>query len=258
MSYITAIVNQKGGVGKTTTAINLSAGLAISGCRVLLIDLDPQANTTRGLGVEPESHQRLMNDVLVNKVNIRSIILKTSVEGLDLAPSHLRLDRAEQLLTQEMFREERLYKAIRNLDYDHILIDCRPTLGTLTVNALFASHFILVPCEMSRYSLEGFTDLMDTISAVKNCNTEEKKRFVRIVLTRFDVREKLTNEWVLSQLDTYQGMIFETRIRRTQALNQAHIASKPIFDFDPKSNGAEDYTNLTKEFKTLCKANATN
>ena len=133
MKKIIAVINQKGGVGKTTTSINFSAGLAREGQRVLLIDLDPQAHSTIGLGIEPGTYERAIHDVLINKKNIRDAILSTQIDNLDLAPSHIRLDRAEQQLTPEMFKESRLHKAIRNLNYDFIIIDCRPTLGTLTV-----------------------------------------------------------------------------------------------------------------------------
>jgi len=171
MKKIIAVINQKGGVGKTTTSINFSAGLARQGYRVLLIDLDPQAHSTIGLGVEPGSFQYAVHDVLVKKRDIRDVILKTKAPNLDLVPSHIRLDGAEQWMTSQMFKETWLHKAIRNLDYDFIIIDCRPTLGTLTVNALYASNFILVPCEMTRYSLDGFADLMNTVENVKNKGT---------------------------------------------------------------------------------------
>ena len=181
MKRIVAVINQKGGVGKTTTSINLTSGLAISGHRVLLADLDPQAHSTLGLGCEPDTYKYAIHDVLINKKDIRDVILRTSLKNLDLAPSHIRLERAEQQLTPEMFKESRLHKAIRNLDYDYIIIDCRPTLGTLTVNALYACDFILVPCEMGRYSLDGFSDLMDTIESVKNNDGTEEEKLIRIL-----------------------------------------------------------------------------
>ena len=180
MQKIVAIINQKGGVGKTTTSINLASGLARHGQRVLLIDLDPQAHSTIGLGIEPESYRLAMHDVLVNKKDIKEIILKTPIENLSLAPSHIRLDKAEYQLTPEMFKESKLQKAIHGLEYDFIVIDCRPTLGTLTINALFASNFIIVPCEMGRYALDGFADLMEAIDKVKNNEGGDKEQFVKI------------------------------------------------------------------------------
>jgi len=155
---IIAIINQKGGVGKTTTSINLSCGLARKGKKVLLIDLDPQAHSTIGLAIEPESFKASLNEVLLQKKSIKEVILKTKTENLYIAPSHIRLDRAEQQLAPELFRETFLHKAIKNLDYEFIVIDCRPTLGTLTINALYACNFIIVPCEISRYALDGFND----------------------------------------------------------------------------------------------------
>jgi len=163
-----AVINQKGGTGKTTTSINLSSALAMNGKRVLLIDLDPQAHSTIGLGIEPGNYQAAIHDVLLKKNKIKEAILETKVANLSLVPSHIRLDKAEQQLSSELFRETFLHKAIHNLDYDFIIIDCRPTLGTLTINALYACDFIIVPCEMGRYALDGFSDLMETIENVKN------------------------------------------------------------------------------------------
>jgi chromosome partitioning protein len=255
---IVAIINQKGGVGKTTTSINLAAGLAMEGKKVLLIDLDPQAHTTIGLGIEPESFQLAVNDVLAHKKDIRQAILKTRVENLSLVPSHIRLDRAEQQLTAEYFREAFLSKAIAKLDYDFIVIDCRPTLGTLTINALYACNFIIIPCEISRYALEGFSDLMETIDNVKNSDAGDKAKFIRILLTKYEARNKVSNDWVWQQLEPFKNLVFNTLIRKNEALNQAHMAQEPIFTYKHDSNGAEDYKNLTTEFLSLCQQPETN
>lgn len=251
MQRIVAVTNQKGGVGKTTTSINLAAGLAREGRRVLLVDLDPQAHSTIGLGIEPGAYEEAIHDVLVNGRSIRDVTLETKVENLALVPSHIRLDKAEQQLTPEMFKESRLHKALRDLDYDFIVIDCRPTLGTLTVNALYACNFILVPCEMARYSLEGFADLMETIENVKNGDEVEKEGFVRILLTKLDSRKSVSNDWVMAQLEPHKALLLSTRIRQNEALNQAHMATEPIFSFKANSPGAEDYGQLTKEFLSL-------
>lgn len=251
MKKIIAVINQKGGVGKTTTSINIAAGLAMQGNRTLLIDLDPQAHSTIGVGIELGSYKLAIHDVLLNKEKIGNVILKTQVDNLDLVPAHIKLDRAEQQLTPEMFKESRLNKAIRNLDYDFIVIDCRPTLGTLTINALYASNFIIVPCEMSRYALDGFSDLMDTVEHVKNGEEIEKSDFIRILLTKVDTRKSVTNDWILEQLKPYENLLFETKIRQNEALNQAHIATEPIFTFKSNSAGAEDYNQLTNEFLKL-------
>jgi len=252
MKKIVSIINQKGGVGKTTTSINFACGLANAGYQVFLIDLDPQAHSTIGLGIEPDQFNQAIHDVLVNKKDIRETILKTTIKNLFLVPSHIRLDKAEQQLTPEMFKESRLFKAIKNLDYDFIVIDCRPTLGTLTVNALFACNFIIVPCESARYSLDGFSDLMDTVENVKNSEDFDKEKYIRILLTKYDARKSVSNEWVERQLESYKNMLFETKIRQNEALNQAHMAQESIFTFKPNSPGAEDYNSLTKEFLNLC------
>jgi chromosome partitioning protein len=252
MKKIIAIINQKGGTGKTTTSINLASGLALEGKKVLLVDMDPQAHTTIGLGFDSDSFQFAIHDVLTKKKNIREVILPAKVDNLFLVPSRIRLDKTEQLLNPEMFRETYLYKAIRNLDYDFILIDCRPTLGTLTINALYASNFIIIPCEMGRYALDGFGDLMETIDNVKTNEVNGKEKFIRILLTKYESRNKVTNDWVEKQLEPYADFIFQTRIRKNEALNQAHMAQSPIFLFQPNSIGAQDYKQLTLELLNLC------
>lgn len=254
MGKIVAIINQKGGVGKTTTAINLSCGLAMQGKKTLLIDLDPQAHSTIGIGIMPESFNIAINDVLLRKASIDDAILKTNVNTkLFLAPSRIQLDLAEQRLVPELFRETFLLKALEDLEYDFIIIDCRPTLGTLTINALYACNFIIVPCEMSRYALDGFADLLETINHVKNGDfSVHKSNSLRILLTKFDVRTKTTNEWVLNELKQFQSLIFQSIIRRNEAINQAHIAQEPIFIFKENSAGAEDYKKLTEEFIEIC------
>lgn len=250
---VLAIINQKGGVGKTTTSINFSAGLAIKGKKTLLIDLDPQAHSTIGLGIEPESFKASISDVLSKKKSIKDVILPTQVENLFIVPSHIRLDKIEQQLTPELFRETFLHKALQGLAYDFIVIDCRPTLGTLTINALYASDFIIVPCEIGRYALDGFSDLMETIEHVKN-NDLDKSQFIRILLTKYDSRNKVSNDWVFQQLEPFNELIFQTYIRRNEALNQSQMAQEPIFKFKADSVGAQDYETLTNEFLKLCQS----
>lgn len=247
---IIAIVNQKGGVGKTTTSINFAAGLARQDKKTLLIDLDPQAHSTIGLGIEPETFSASISDVLVKKKPIGDAILATKNKNLFIVPSHIRLDKIEQQLAPELFRETFLKKATENLDFDYIVIDCRPTLGTLTINALYAANFIIVPCEMGRYALDGFADLMETIEHVKNDNLD-KADFIRILLTKYDSRNKVSNDWVLQQLEPFKHLIFNTYIRRNEALNQSQMAQEHIFDFKADSVGSKDYEQLANEFLNL-------
>ena len=250
MKKIIAIINQKGGVGKTTTAINFSCGLANRGYKTLLIDLDPQAHSTIGLNIEPEEYNNkgAINDVLLDKKNINKVILPTKINNLDIAPSHLRLDKAENEIFFGMNRESRLHKTITNLNYDYIAIDCRPTLGNLTINALFACNFIIVPCEISRYSLDGFADLMDTIEEVKKVDSFNQEKIIKLLLTKFDSRKTVANKWIFEQLEPYKKLLFQTKIRQNETINQANIAQEPIFSFDKNSNGAEDYNQLVEEF----------
>jgi len=247
---IIAIINQKGGVGKTTTSINFSAGLARQNKKTLLIDLDPQAHSTIGLGIEPESFSSSISDVLAKKKPITETILPTSTPNLFIVPSHIRLDKIEQQLAPELFRESFLQKAIKGLDFEYIVIDCRPTLGTLTINALFAANFIIVPCEMGRYALDGFSDLMETIEHVKN-GEFNKADFIRILLTKYDNRNKVSNDWVFQQLEPFKHLIFQTCIRRNEALNQSQMAQETIFDFKADSSGSQDYAQLINEFLSL-------
>ena len=252
MKKIISIINQKGGVGKTTTSINFACGLAEEGYQVLLLDLDPQAHSTIGIGIDPGDYEYAIHDVLLKRKPFEEIILKTPVENVYLAPSHIRLDKAEQQMTPEMFRESKLQSAIQDLEYDFIVIDCRPTLGTLTINALYACDFIIVPSEMSRYALDGFSDLLDTIDTVKANSKLDKKEFIRLLLTKYDSRKTVTNDWIMDQLDTFKDLLFDTKIRQNEALNQSQIAQESIFDFKPHSSGAEDYLHLTKEFLAIC------
>ena len=249
MKKITAIINQKGGVGKTTTAINLSCGLALKNQKVLLIDLDPQAHSSIGLGFEPDKYEHAIDEVLTKKNNIENVIKKTEIENLHLAPSHIRLDKTETSLISAINRERILKKAIKNLTYDYIIIDCRPTLNTLTLNALDACQLILVPCDMSRYALDGFADLLDTVEDVKNDGFDIKKN-LRILLTRFDGRKEIA-EWLLNELEPHKHRLLKTRIRQNEDLNKAHVHQQPIFLFNKNCNGTIDYKLLTSEFLEL-------
>ncbi len=251
MPHIVAIINQKGGAGKTTTTINLGAALTYHGYRTLIVDLDPQGHTTIGLGVEPDSLRGSMAEVMtVPKKSIEDVVLPTYVLGLYVAPAHIHLAQAIEQVYTRTFREAILAQALKDVDYDFVLIDCSPSLGLLTTNSLYACDFAIIPCQISRYSLDGLGDLLPTIEAVKNLGIEElfQGNHFRILLTMFDRRNRITNEYILEQLRPYRGKTFKTIIMKNEALNQAQIAQKVIFDYAPKSTGAQDYLQLTSEF----------
>jgi chromosome partitioning protein len=254
MSQIVAIINQKGGTGKTTTAINLGAGLAYQGYRTLIIDLDPQGHLTIGIGMDPDTISASMADVMtVPRMSITQVVQPTYILGLEMAPSQIHLARAAELLYTRVFREAILAESLKKADYDFVLIDCPPSLGTLTTNSLYACDFIIIPCQISRYSLDGLADLLTTVEMVKNLTMEElfQGDFFRILLTMFDKRNRVTNDYILSQLAPYQEKTFKAVINKNEALNQAQIAQKAIFDFEPRCSGSQDYLQLTLEFLAI-------
>jgi len=254
MPFIVAILNQKGGTGKTTTTINLGAGLAYSGFRTLMVDLDPQAHTTIGVGVDPDSFQESMAEVMsVPKKMVAEVVVPTYLPGLFLAPAHIRLAKAAEQAYSRVFRETILAQALKGVDFEVVLIDCPPSLGVLTINSLCACDFIIIPCQISRYSLDGLADLLNTIEVVKDLGPTDlfQGNHFRILLTMFDRRNRITNEYILEQLKPYREKTFATLIMKNEALNQAQIAQKAIFDYDPKSSGAQDYQQLTAEFVEL-------
>jgi chromosome partitioning protein len=251
MSHIVAIINQKGGTGKTTSAVNLGAALAYQGFRTLIVDLDPQGHTTVGLGIDPDALTASMAEVLtVPKKSISDVAVPTYILGLDVAPATIHLARAAEQVYSRVFREAILAQSLKEADYDFVLIDCPPSLGILTTNSLYACDFIVIPCQISRYSLDGLADLLNTIEAVKNLSIEDLYQgdMYRILLTMFDKRNRVTNEYILEQLKPYREKTFDTLIMKNEALNQAQIAQKAIFDFEPRCSGAQDYLQLTLEF----------
>lgn len=247
---IISFSTHKGGTAKTTSSINLACGLARQGHKTLLVDMDPQGHSTIGLGIELKFEDKNIADVLPDKsIDIKGIIRPTKTNNLDIVPSNIRLSPVGEALYTTIRKEERLQKRLNSIanHYQYIIIDCPPSLGVLTINVLQAAEFIIIPCQMSARSTDGLADLLDIISIIKN-NTFDN---FRILLTHFDIRKSITNEVILSQLKNYENKIFKTKIPVNEALNQAQIARVSIFDFDPKSTGAQSYEKLTEEVLSL-------
>jgi len=251
MSHLVAVINQKGGTGKTTTALNLGAGLAYQGYRTLIVDLDPQGHSTIGIGIDPDNITESMAEVMtVPRKRLSEVAVPTYILGLEVAPATIHLARAAEQVYARVFREAILAQSLKDADYDFALIDCPPSLGVLTTNSLYACDFIIIPCQISRYSLDGLADLLTTVETVKGLAMEElfEGDFFRVLLTMYDRRNSITNEYILEQLAPFREKTFKTLINKNEALNQAQIAQKAIFDYEPKSSGAQDYLQLTLEF----------
>ena len=245
---VMAIINQKGGVGKSTTAINLSAALGELGKQVLLVDLDPQGNSSSGLGIEKSQVHNCVYDVLLNDVAIEDVIIPDVGEGLDLVPATINLAGAEVELVSEMARENRLKDAVGSLrgKYDYVFIDCPPSLGLLTVNALVAADKLLIPIQCEFYALEGVTKLLDSMKRVKTRLNPTLDIF-GVLLTMYDGRTTLSRQ-VVEEVRSYFGKtVFTTLIPRTVKLSEAPSFGQPITQYDPSGQGAQSYVNLAKE-----------
>jgi chromosome partitioning protein len=246
---IIALANQKGGVGKTTTAINLSAGLTELGQRVLLVDFDPQGGCAIGLGVEPGSLDvSVYNALLDRNCDPESVIQKTSVPDLDLLPSNIDLAAAELMLVQEVAREQTLMRVLAPLrvKYDFILIDCPPSLGLLTINALTAADGVIMPLECEYYALRGMALLMDSIERIRD-RLNPRLRIDGIVATMYDGRTLHSKEVLTRVEDAFGRRLFETVIRKTIRFAEAPVVGEPILSYAPNSPGSVAYRKLSKE-----------
>ena len=193
-----------------------------------------------------------MVDVFIDGADVESITLKTKIDNLFIAPARLYLDTIEEFISKEIGKEMLLYNAIHNLNYDFIILDSRPSLGALTTNALYAGDLVIIPCDVSYLSLEGLGQLMKTLTKVKSIKPSSRREaIVRILVTKYESRSKVTNDWFFQQINHYARQLFKTRIRKNEALNQAHAAQEPIFNFRGDSIGAQDYKQLIIEILNL-------
>ena len=245
---IIAIANQTGGVGKTTTAVNLASALAHAGRRTLVIDLDPQANATTALGVDKYAVARHAYHALIEETPIHEISVPTEVEGLDLVPSSIDLTGAELELVSAMARELRLRHAMATVrpGYDYILVDCPPSLGLLTVNALTAADEVLVPLQCEYYALEGLGSLIRTIDLVRRA-LNPRLRLNGILLTMYDRRNRLSAQVEDDARSHFPDLVYETRIPRNVRLSESPSFGKPILLYEPRCSGAVAYSDLADE-----------
>ena len=249
MGKIVSIANQKGGVGKTTTSINLSTILAKKGKRVLMIDADPQGNASSGVGVDREDIEQSVYDILINDVSINDVVKKTNIKNLFICPSNINLAGAEVELVSVMSREHRLKEKLDLVkeDYDFIIIDCPPSLGLITLNAFTASDSVLIPVQCEYYALEGLGQLLNTISLVKK-HLNKDIEIEGALLTMYDIRTNLSNQVVKEVKNYFNDKVYKNVIPRNVKLSEAPSYGMPISIYDPRSKGAKSYEKFAKEF----------
>ena len=248
MARVMAVANQKGGVGKTTTSVNLGACLAELGKRVLLVDIDPQGNTTSGVGINKADVRYCVYDVIINDVSSAEAVLPTHIANLHIIPATIQLAGAEIELVPTISREVRLRRAIASLrsNYDYILIDCPPSLGLLTINALTSADSVVIPIQCEYYALEGLSQLLSTIRLVqKHLNTSLE--IEGVVLTMLDARTNLGIQVIEDVKKYFREKVYHTIIPRSVRLSEAPSHGKPIIQYDPRSRGAEVYLDLARE-----------
>ncbi|KPB04473.1 MULTISPECIES: ParA family protein [Bacillaceae] len=251
MGRIIAIANQKGGVGKTTTSVNLGACLAYIGKRVLLVDVDPQGNATSGVGIEKAEVHQCIYDILVEDVEAKKAILSTKVENLSIIPATIQLAGAEIELVPTISREVRLKRALDDVKhlFDYIIIDCPPSLGLLTINALTASDAVVIPVQCEYYALEGLSQLLNTVRLVQK-HLNKELMIDGVLLTMLDARTNLGIQVIEEVKKYFQDKVYRTIIPRNVRLSEAPSHGEPIIIYDPKSRGAEVYLDLAKEVVT--------
>jgi chromosome partitioning protein len=256
MARIIGVANQKGGVGKTTTAINLAASLGVLEFRTLLIDADPQANSTTGVGFDLQNVTQSLYDCMVNNATAKDVVLKTEIPNLDLIPSHIDLVGAEIEMINYPNREAVLKNLIQSLrdDYDFIVIDCSPSLGLITVNALTAADSVIVPVQCEFFALEGLGKLLNTIKIVQS-RLNTALVIEGILMTMYDGRLRLCNQVVAEVRRHFEALVFNTIIHRNSRLSEAPSVGKPVILYDANSKGSMNYLNLAREI--LQKANLT-
>ncbi|MBP0724902.1 AAA family ATPase [Bacillus sp. RG28] len=248
MAKVISIANQKGGVGKTTTSVNLGACLAHIGKKVLLVDIDPQGNATSGMGVEKADVNQCVYNVLVDDVDVKQVIIPTSEENFDIIPATIQLAGAEIELVPTISREVRLKRALDTIknQYDYILIDCPPSLGLLTLNSLTASDSIIIPVQCEYYALEGLSQLLSTVRLVQK-HLNKNLAIEGVLLTMLDARTNLGLQVIEEVKKYFQDRVYKSIIPRNVRLSEAPSHGKPIITYDPKSRGAEVYLELAKE-----------